>query len=846
VNLGSEEAIPGLIAGLDDDQPHVRSMAAANLGRMNRTEATDRIRVLLRDPEVYVRQSAATALAWMGDCSGVNRILANPSPIVELNGLRRPDVCRAWRTKILTGPPITASNREVLEEVCKRAGIALELPADLAWTPYTNFVALEGKDLLSVVSSHLWQTGGAVIEDGKLRVLTPREGRQFWRRWWAEEQINSARADDRQEGRKLLAEIEASDRRREAWMKERAAARSSPPEDVKALLTPFLRGVPGLEDQLVKGGAEAWTRAFLKAAQAYAHSEYQGVKDEDLNALAPRALRGALAGPEMIQVLQFGAGRRLDALRPLADEYLKHQDPDVRVASASLILTLDGPSSLSRTLFLLDDPDGRARQGMVTALGALRMVEAAPHVRSRKDDPSIQSGLLLAASGLEMEEFLPLLLSKAKKIRGGPDDYMTRLNLGSHLSTLGNPSISGEIRECLKTEDHPNAVDNLVRILAKWGCREAIPDLVDLLKKPRQMNDLYSHAVFQTLTTLGAREASETILSHLKEGSTLHAAAAAAAELGLVEAIPPLRKLLESKNEATISTAAGALAKLGDRNGIPRLRQLLGHASPDVRGSACLALALLGDRESTPQILAIARDPKGFPLSVSEALAVLRTPEARALLAGRNIHATPRYLAAIAGGGEEVLTALRRRMEDPDLWKRCAGVELIGRIGGDEVTADLRRMLRDETVEVRRSAAGMLCRRGFAEGVPLTWDRTRQRFAPLPFALNGVRIPTVWAKLQSATLTEPFYGPVKDLVGRVAAAAGLPLEGLPASSREYPAWAGVYVRVYEADLPLRGIDALDLAWQERWMIVLESDRLRILPRREAIDFWKGWMGQEKK
>ena len=40
------------------------------------------------------------------------------------------------------------------------------------------------------------------------------------------------------------------------------------------------------------------------------------------------------------------------------------------------------------------------------------------------------------------------------------------------------------------------------------------------------------------------------------------------------------------------------------------------------------------------------------------------------------------------------------------------------------------------------------------------------RFASLPFYLNGVRSSEGWAKLKGSTITEPFYGPVKDLADR--------------------------------------------------------------------------------
>lgn len=843
------DAVPGLIQAMDDDQSYVRSSAAGFLGSMNFAEAAPQLRVLLRDREVHVRQSAATALAWLGDRSGVLQILRHPSypgNRFELNVLRRPDVCRAWRAKILTGLPVTGSSREVLEAACARAGIALEAPADLAWPPYSNFHALEGANLLVTVSNLLWETGGAVVEEGKLRVMTPREGRQFWMRWWAEEQLRSARLEDQQEGKALSAEIEAGDRRLAEWRKQRAATAPPTPEEARAVLTPFLRGVPGLEEKLTNGRDEDWTLVFLEAAQGYGHDQYQGVKTGDLEALAPRALRGALSPAEISGVLHSGAQRRLTTLRPQAEEHLKHQAPEVKVAAAHLILALDGPKALPRTLSLLDDPDGRVRQGFVEMLGGLGMVEAAPEVLARKDDPSVRSALLRAASGLRMEEALPLLLSAAKKVKGGNDDYMGRMMLGFQLIALGNPSINGEIRECLKTEDHPNAVENLLRLLGQWGCREAIPDILDLLKNPRPMSDLYQPTVFHTLSQLGAKEASPEILAHLKAGRTLHAAADAAAQLGLAEAVPPLRKLLAADDPHVLAAAAVPLAALGDRDSVPRFRELLSHAAPDVRASASLALAVLGDRESHDRILAIARAEQYPSTQVLDALAIFRSPEAIEWIAGKMTYPSTRYLRAMALGGEAAMAALRRKLGHSDVWTRYGVVRALGHIDTEAATAELLRMLQDEAEDVRWMAAQMLCRRGLAEGVPLTWDQARKRYSALPFELNAIRRPAAWAKLKSAMLPEPFYGTPKQLVERIAAAAGLPLEGLSPASREYPAWAGVYLRIPPEDLPINGLDALDRTAQTRWTVVLESDRVRVLPRQESLEFWKAWYAEERR
>lgn len=844
-----EQAVPVLIRTLDDPEAFVRMSAADHLARLNRPEAAPLLKVLLRDPKAQTRRAAATALVWLGDSEGVSIILKDPHyprTRFELNLLRRPEVCRAWREKLQKGPDLEGSPREQLEELCRRAGITLEVSPDIAWPWQENPLPPDGGSFLTAVSNLLSGTGGAVVEEGRLRVMAPREGRRFWIRWWAEELVKSARKEDRDEGKELLAELDLSESGLQAWEKGRAAVRTPSQEEVRASLTPALMAVPGLEERLVKGGDEAWTKAFLHAAEAYARPEYKALREADFEVLGPRAVRGALSAEELQKVLQVSAYRKLRSVRPLADKYLTHAAASVRVQAAHLILAFDGTSALPRALGLLDDPDGQARKGIVGVLGALRMAEAGPEIMARKDDPSVLSGLFSSAADLDLEEAIPLLLRHARRVRGARDDYSTRIGIGFQLMALGNPSIRGEVRECLKTEDHPNAVSNLLSLVRRWGAREAIPEVVDLIANRRQMSEMYIGEAFSTLAVLGAREEAPTVLRHLEPERFHPGAAEAAGLMGLPHAVAPLRKLLAGDSEQVLPSVALALGRLGDRGSLERLRALSAHKSGVVSAAAAYALALLRDRQSDDRVIAGAGEPENYSQHFCETLALIGSPKARAALARRMHDLSPGILSALSSGGAESAAAIRPLLDHEDVWTRWRAVHALGRIEIEDTLADLRRMLKDQAPDVRQVAAQMLCRRGMAEGVPGAWEQARGRYAAMPFALNGVRSPEGWARLRSAKLTRPFYGPAKELMEKVAAAAGLPLEDLPADSREYPAWANVYVPIQEAELPLSVLEAVERMEQTRWMAVLESDRIRILPRKEALALWKEWSGKEKR
>lgn len=814
--VSPEEARVVLIEALDGP---FRAAAAESLCGLRRPEDLPLMRSLLRDRDINVRRAAAQALAGEGDASAVPELMRHPhlnQIQFNLNAVRRPEICRAWKAKILSGSPVVASTYDGLAEVCRRGGIAFEVAPDVAWLSYGNWVDIEGRDLFSIVREFAWNAGAAVIEEGKLTLLGPRTGRRFWLRWYAELYPG--------EGKTILADLEEGERRVAAWKRDQVAASAQPP----VRLTPFLKSVPGLEEKLLKGRDEVWHKTFIESING--HGVYEGITDQDREVLAPRALRGALNAEEISAVLQQGAIRKLRTLRPLAEGYMTHAASGVRVEALHLILAFDGAKELPRAIAMLDDREPSARTGVVGVVAQLGMVDAAPELRARKDDPAIRAGLVGAAAPLGMEDMLPLLIERAKKVPNGNDDYGSRISVGFQLVILGNPSISGEVRECLKVEDHPNAIQTLLGMLASWGDRDSIPIIREMITNRRRLDEMYQDQLFRTLATLGAKEATPLILAHLQPGKFRGGAAEAAATMGLGEAIPLLR-------QSKAPVALASLGFLGDKESIPRLRLLLEDQNAYVRISAAQGLALLGDRASQTRILEVAREPN---MDLREALSLIDSNEARQLLARRITYPTFRMYKALAPGGQDILQAMAPAIVNPDIWTRYSAAHVLGRIESAESTAELLRLLKDGYPDVRYAAAEMLCRRGLDEGVGPTYEHSLTRFAAPPFYLNGVRSREGWARLKASTITAPFYGPVKDLIAKVAAASGLALEALDEKSREYPAWTNVYVRLHSSDVPLSGLEVLERCPGSRWSVIVEADRLKILPRREAEDFWKAW------
>ncbi|HLG43267.1 MAG TPA: hypothetical protein VI643_07870, partial [Planctomycetota bacterium] len=146
--------------------------------------------------------------------------------------------------------------------------------------------------------------------------------------------------------------------------------------------------------------------------------------------------------------------------------------------------------------------------------------------------------------------------------------------------------------------------------------------------------------------------------------------------------------------------------------------------------------------------------------------------------------------------------------------------------------------------ERNRSAAALaLARMGDSRGLPALrellkidparndWDQTRALLA-----LNRLRAPEAWKKLQETSRVHAAgYRRTQEAFQEVCAAGELRLKIDGSLAR----------RVEQSAYDFRSAHApLDLLWEMSfagWSFVLEEEELRVLPRHEAVEFWKSWL-----
>jgi len=175
---------------------------------------------------------------------------------------------------------------------------------------------------------------------------------------------------------------------------------------------------------------------------------------------------------------------------------------------------------------------------------------------------------------------------------------------------------------------------------------------------------------------------------------------------------------------------------------------------------------------------------------------------------------------------------------------RPVALEALGRIGRPEHAEAAARALGDERDRVATALA--LARMGDTRGLPAlrelmqtdpnrnVWDQTRALLA-----LNRLRAPEAWKGLQeSPRVHAAGYRRTLEAMQEVCTAGGLKLKLDESIAR----------RIEQSAYEFKSAHApLDLLWEMSfagWSFVLEAGELRVLPRDQAVEFWKSWLEKQ--
>jgi hypothetical protein len=294
---------------------------------------------------------------------------------------------------------------------------------------------------------------------------------------------------------------------------------------------------------------------------------------------------------------------------------------------------------------------------------------------------------------------------------------------------------------------------------------------------------------------------------------------------------------------------------------------LLEDPSPHVRASTVTSLWLNKAGQFSTAVERLLQDPDGEVRH--RALVAVRAMESKPALS--SVFA---LLRDPAGGirAETIETILHFRMEsgiagvvealqDREDAVRIRATEALAVLAPKEVFRRGDVLSNDSSSAVRLAAAAVVVREGHREGGFdfVTIYRDMPSFSiqmnygqhgslgswqpPSLGTLNRIRRPESWAHFQRTEAPREFKGTVQDALARIARDAGMELEVAQSSAQPLAKVAGRYLHSRSASSVL---DVLERLVVIRYEFILEADRLRILPREQALDFWTSWRDEEQK
>ncbi len=630
--------------------------------------------------------------------------------------------------------------------------------------------------------------------------------------------------------------------------------------DFRAQLGPkLLKGMPDLDRRLSGGNARAWTEAFLELTdQRSGVRRFPDLGTDEFDRLAAAAVRGAMSQDGSLHtVLQRVQAWNLRSAIPELVEMLPGADSNLLHFLSEALAILEAKEAVPIAAERLEkETDNQKPFGWTRILLAVGNREAVQGLlrRVRKERFGISGWIVQEVSGCDAEDFIPELVAlldveepvmdgglgrtlghlnarKAlplvrERIEKGPErtrwaatntlcefrhpdaipdllalvkggDRNTQMTAISALGQLEHPAIEATIRPFLKQAD-PGMRITAVRVLAIRRDPEALPVLREFAKDRQLANDTVGYLGFYDF-----KEVSEELITLMNsKGAGAIAAQSVLARRGNPDALKAMEGQLKDKNEWSRRNAATVLASSGKKDVVALLRPLLQDPADAVPGEVAIQLGKLGGREALDALLAEAKNPKSRArYGAIRGLGLLRAPEGVAVLNEILERGEPALR-------QEALTALLQH-DLPELmpkWKT---------------------LLTDDDSRVRFLAAQGLTRLGAREGVPLIL-KTKASL----FYLNAVRKPEAWKKLAAVRFEPPLE--MWDLRGlkTFAEHCGLKLD-------PHPDYGGMgHLNLYGARSAIEALQWTDF--------ILEEDRLRLLPRSQALRFWREWWDREGK
>lgn len=497
----------------------------------------------------------------------------------------------------------------------------------------------------------------------------------------------------------------------------------------------------------------------------------------------------------VVEVLGLWGGKEAETCWPVL---LADRSADIREQALEKVALLELKEAIPSVRRLLKDENADVRQEAIATLGMLQAREAIPEIEERCVDEDDLVRLAAAWALITLGEQSKALPAVRSLLRSPNLEVVGKALMVLQLCDPRefNPS---DLEGLLDQKD-PDIRKYAISLIRYWKARQVLPKMIPLLR------DESSKVQVEVIKTMK--------------------------EWDVREVIPELRRLLDDPEADVRYEVVEALQWLDVSEIAVRLVPLL--KDDDVQWAAICALEDLGGAEVVPPLMKLLTD---------------EDPEVR-------------FLAA------RVLCTLEVKEAAPDLSKmlRAHAYEdfrvafALAEWGWDEWVQEMKAMLDHESEGFQNQAAYYLTRLGRWEGVPrILAQSDKDAVKSWLFNLNAVRQPKAWAQLKEKKLTKTVEGSLDELCKQLAAEAGFQCdvsveEKAFSTQQEKPPlleWvenddSNRKIRILSRRGRKSILEALDEGLgRHRYDVILEEDRIRLLDREEAVEFWKSWWSKEQ-
>lgn len=642
-------------------------------------------------------------------------------------------------------------------------------------------------------------------------------------------------------GKEAVPQLEAAARDPDLEVSSRARSALNHIAFLGRIPPRFSAAFPGVEDRLAAGEDRVASELLSESTVKLQESD-SPLRPADIQWIAPAAVRGAGTAEQIMEVLSIVRRYRLSGAlfeimdlldhpstetrylametitglggeRPEAAFYGEASLADDQVVRVSLALMADVPADLAESALLrgLESPKTLRRRVAIRGLARRGVKHALPRILRFAEDAAdpVRADVLIAVGELGGREESALVL----KYLG---DTSVRVSSAA-VAAAGKLKEERAIPLILPLLSSPHAELQCAscRALGQLRAKEAVPVLIQLFVHG---NGFARSSAGEALKNFDGALVVPGLLRE-SSGKALDVRIRIVELLGEIDtpvAVPALSALLSRSEPDDLRVEVlRTLLRGGASEYKPTLVPLLEDPGPQVRSFAGRVLADLGADEVAPRL--------GELLSEAD-------PNAK-------FHAIMGLGALNATSYAGKIAPIALNVRNPD-WVRLAALKAIEKIGGPEEIRTLKPLLGDPLYEIRSTTAKTVCWLGDPDAVGVVVEETRNWIC-----LNGIRAPEEWEKLRAIPVVDNLRGTRRELLEQLAKKAGKTVDwSQPWDNRD-------------ADLAVpsmvlgrrRGVaETLRDQMPTGIEFVVEADRIRVLSREDAAEFWKAWREERKR